>query len=85
MFDVSPVGIKHSSASRDRWIAAVEIVAAILLIVGNLVGLLPFSSTPFLLLLTWISLRLRHVPRRDIGFTRPLIRCARSLSEQPAA
>jgi membrane protease YdiL (CAAX protease family) len=71
MVEVAKEEAAYVASPRDRWIAAVEIVAAILLMVGNLVGILPFSSTPFLLLLTWMSLRLRRVPWRDIGFTRP--------------
>ena len=34
-------------------------------------GFVPVSRTPFLLLLCWASLRLRRLPWRSIGFTRP--------------
>ena len=51
--------------------ASAEVVVGVLIIVGNAAGILPYSSTPFLLLLAWISLRMRHVGWRDVGLTKP--------------
>ena len=52
-------------------LAAVELLVAILIIVGGLVGIIPFSSTPFVLLFGWLVLRLRGVGWRDLGLRRP--------------
>jgi len=38
---------------------------------GDFYGVVPISSTPFLVVLGWISLRLRGLRWRDAGFTRP--------------
>lgn len=40
-------------------------------IVADRYGLIPLSNTPFLLLLGWLSLRLRGLGWRDVGFVRP--------------
>ncbi len=52
-------------------IAAVELLIAILILVGGLVGVIPFSSTPFVLLLGWLMLWLRGVGWRNLGLRRP--------------
>ena len=52
-------------------LAAVELLVAILIIVGGLVGIIPFSSTPFVLLFGWLMLWLRGVGWRDLGLRRP--------------
>lgn len=52
-------------------LAAVELLVAILIIVGGLVGIIPFSSTPFVLLFGWLMLWLRGVGWRDLGMRRP--------------
>jgi membrane protease YdiL (CAAX protease family) len=44
---------------------------AIALVAGDYFGVVPFSSTPFFLVLAWLSLRLRGLGWRDVGFTRP--------------
>jgi len=48
-----------------------ELVIVSGLFVADASGLVPFSTTPFLLVLGWISLRLRKVGWRDVGFVRP--------------
>jgi membrane protease YdiL (CAAX protease family) len=55
----------------NKPMAAVELLIAILIIVGDLVGIVPFSSTPFLLLFAWIMLWLRGVGWRNLGLRRP--------------
>lgn len=55
----------------NKLIAAAELVIAILILVGGLVGIIPFSSTPFLLLFGWLMLWLRGVRWRDVGMRRP--------------
>lgn len=52
-------------------LAAVELLLAILIIVGGLVGIIPFSSTPFVLLFGWLMIWLRGVGWRDLGLRRP--------------
>jgi membrane protease YdiL (CAAX protease family) len=48
-----------------------ELGALIALTIADAWGIVPLSRTPFLLLLCWASLRLRRLPWREIGFTRP--------------
>ncbi len=55
----------------SRAIAAVELLIAILILVGGLVGIIPFSSTPFLLLFGWLMMWLRGVGWRNVGLRRP--------------
>lgn len=52
-------------------IAVVELLIAILILTGGLVGIIPFSSTPFLLLFGWLMLWLRGVGWRNVGLRRP--------------
>ncbi|MCM3872387.1 MAG: CPBP family intramembrane metalloprotease [Pyrinomonadaceae bacterium] len=55
----------------SRLLAAVELLIAILILVGGLVGVIPLSSTPFVLLFGWLMLWLRGVGWRDLGLRRP--------------
>ncbi len=55
----------------NRPIAAVELLVAIMILVGGLVGIIPFSSTPFLLLFGWLMMWLRGVGWRSLGLRRP--------------
>jgi CAAX protease family protein len=55
----------------SKAIAVVELLIALSIIVGDLVGIVPFSSTPFLLLFAWIMLWLRGVGWRNLGLRRP--------------
>ena len=48
-----------------------EMGVVVALLVADGYGLVPFSNTPFLLILGWISLRLRRLRWRDVGFARP--------------
>ena len=56
---------------QERLLLMAELGALIALTIADAWGLVPLSRTPFLLLLCWASLRLRRLPWRTIGFTRP--------------
>ena len=60
-----PTGWRNS-----KWLALVELGIVVLMFVADSHHLVPFSKTPFLLVLAWISLRLRRLRWRDIGFFR---------------
>ncbi len=55
----------------NKPIAGVELLIGILIIEGGLVGIIPFSSTPFLLLFGWLMMWLRGVGWRNLGLRRP--------------
>lgn len=57
--------------SRSAWFAAIELAAVVALYVADAHHLVPFSNTPFLLLLGWASLRMRGLRWRDVGLLRP--------------
>ena len=54
----------------STWLAFVEFLLVGLIFYADYRGLIPFSKTPELLLLGWISLRVRKLRWRDVGFTR---------------
>src|SRR5262245_6741300 len=69
------------NASRAGWrdrlrssklLIIVELIVAALFMFGNVVGFIPYSSTPLLLLLGWLSLWLRRSGWRVIGLSRPV-------------
>ena len=55
----------------NRKLFVVEIVVLLLLFVADAFGYVPFSKTPFLFALAWMSLRMRGFRWRDVGFTAP--------------
>lgn len=55
----------------SKLLIAVELSVAFLLVAAYLAGFLPSSEVPFLLLWGWLSLRLRGVGWRGVGFKRP--------------
>jgi membrane protease YdiL (CAAX protease family) len=55
---------------QSKWLALVELAIVALIFVAGHYHLIYFSNTPYLLLLGWISLRLRKLRWRDVGFTR---------------
>lgn len=55
----------------SRWLACAELALVVALAAGDYAGLVPISSTPFFLVLAWVSLRLRGLRWRDVGFVRP--------------
>jgi len=54
----------------SRWLVLVEFALVVGIYVGRQHHILKVSATPYLLLLAWISLRLRKVQWKQIGFTR---------------
>jgi membrane protease YdiL (CAAX protease family) len=54
----------------NRWLVLVEFALVVAIYVARQHHILKVSATPYLLLLAWISLRLRGVPWNQIGFTR---------------
>jgi hypothetical protein len=60
-----------SASWRDsNWIAVAEFAIVALIFLADRRHLIPLSKTPFLLLLGWISLRLRGQRWRSVGFAR---------------
>ena len=60
----------HLNWRQSKGLALVEFVIVALIFVADAHHLIPLSKTPFLLLLGWISLRLRGLRWRDVGLTR---------------
>jgi uncharacterized protein len=54
----------------SQWLAAVEFAIVGLIFFFDWRRLIPFSKTPFLLLLAWISMRVRGVKWQYLGFAR---------------
>jgi len=54
----------------SRWLILVEFVLVAAIYVGRQHHILKVSATPYLFLLGWISLRLRRMQWKQIGFTR---------------
>jgi uncharacterized protein len=54
----------------SKWLAIVEFLIVGLIFYADHRKLIPISKTPELLLLGWISLRMRRLRWRDVGFTR---------------
>ena len=64
---------------RNKRLISAELTLSGLIMVGGLVGVIPYSSTPpSLLLLAWISLWVRGLGWRGVGFARP-VRFGRTL------
>jgi len=54
----------------NRWLVLVEFAVVVAIYVARQHHILKVSATPYLLLLAWISLRLRKIQWKQIGFTR---------------
>src|SRR5688572_3015137 len=54
----------------SQWAAAAEVAIIVALVAGDYYGVVPVTSTPFFLVLGWLSLRLRGLGWRDVGFVR---------------
>jgi membrane protease YdiL (CAAX protease family) len=54
-----------------KWITAIEITIAIIILVGNLMGIIPLTSTIFVLLYAWLTLWLRREGWKDFGLRKP--------------
>jgi uncharacterized protein len=55
---------------QSHWLALGEFGVVALIFLADYKHLVPLSKTPFLLILAWISLRLRKLRWRDVGLTR---------------
>ena len=53
------------------WVAWAEAALIVALTAGDYFGVVPVTSVPFFLALGWLSLRLRGMRWRDVGFVRP--------------
>ena len=60
---------KGSAWRQSRWLAFVEFAIVGLVFVADHYHFIPLSKTPFLLLIGWISLRIRQIPWSAVGFT----------------
>jgi len=60
----------HQPWRNSKWLAFVEFVIVGLIFYADHRKLIPFSKTPELLLLGWISLRVRGLRWRDVGLAR---------------
>lgn len=56
----------------NQWLLVVEITVIVAIFFLDWRHLLPFSKTPFLFILGWISLRVRGQRWKDVGFNIPL-------------
>ena len=56
---------------QSRWLAVGELALVVALVVADTHRLVPFSKTPFYLVLGWASLRLRGLGWRSVGFSLP--------------
>jgi membrane protease YdiL (CAAX protease family) len=76
----TPVFLQESDSSgldgrfvnwrQSKWLAIVELLVVALIFVADAFHFIPLSKTPFLLMLAWISLRVRKIRWRDIGLKR---------------
>ncbi len=67
MEEIAPRGRRHDS----RWLVVVEFAIVAALFVADVYHHIFFSKTIYLLLLGWVSLRLRGMRWKDVGFSRP--------------
>jgi membrane protease YdiL (CAAX protease family) len=54
----------------SKWLPLAELTIVALVFLADARHLIPFSKTPFLAMLGWISLRVRRLRWRDVGLTR---------------
>jgi|SRR5580698_6187346 membrane protease YdiL (CAAX protease family) len=64
-----PQGIELVDWRQSKWLALVELAIVALIFVADNHHLIRFSKTPYLLVLGWISLRVRKLRWKDVGFT----------------
>ena len=70
--ETTPAPSSQKSWRDSTWLAFVEFLIVALIFYADYRRLIPFSKTPELLLLGWISLRVRNLRWRDVGLTRYL-------------
>lgn len=63
-------GNPRAAWRQSKWLALAEFALVALIFLADEKHLIPVSKTPFLLILGWISLRLRGLRWRDVGLTR---------------
>ena len=56
---------------RGRWWALADVGAVVALMAADFYGVVPYTSTPFLVAFGWLSLRWRGRRWRDVGLARP--------------
>jgi CAAX protease family protein len=61
--------VRNGGWRQSKWLAIVELVLVAVIFVADARHLIPFSKTPFLLLLGWVSLWARKISWRRIGLT----------------
>src|SRR2546422_10535436 len=66
----SAQGSSAAGWRESKWLALCELAIVALIFIADWRLLIPFSKTPFILLVGWISLRLRKVGWRTAGFAR---------------
>jgi membrane protease YdiL (CAAX protease family) len=66
----SEAGNRAANWRQSKWLAVGELVVVALIFVADFRHLIPFSKTPVLLLLGWISLWVRKLRWRDVGLCR---------------
>ncbi len=67
---LTETGTSTKSWRNSRWLALVEFLSVALIFYADHRKLIPVSKTPELLLLGWVSLRLRGLGWRAVGLTR---------------
>lgn len=66
------VGVTAATIWRlSHWLAYLELAIVCGIFVADQCKMVPFSTTPFILTLGWMSLRLRGLRWRDVGLTLP--------------
>jgi len=71
MSSVAESRIPAAGWRESHWLALAELAIVVSLVIADLHGHVFFSKTPFYLVLGWVSLRLRRVGWRGVGFSIP--------------
>lgn len=66
----SEPGSRAANWRQSEWLALGELLVVVLIFVADARHLIPFSKTPFLLVVGWISLWARKIGWRSVGLTR---------------
>ena len=56
---------------KHKWLTVVEISIAVFMLIANLLGYLPFTSTIYVFIYAWLSLWLRKKGWKDFGLRKP--------------
>jgi membrane protease YdiL (CAAX protease family) len=68
--EIESVNKRDPAWREGRWLVFVEFALVVTIFVARRHHILKVSATPYLFLLAWISLRLRGVQWKQVGFTR---------------